>query len=555
MSARRWRDERGLTLPLVALALPVLIIMVGMAVDLGRQRSDRRLAQAGADVVALDMMRIVRGRTVLQVVNDPDTAVALSESAQRNGFSNAVGFVVDAHDPHIENIEWGTVINDSTFVRLDPFDANADGDGNGVKDPNEVPTAVLVRAERTTDYFFRPGENGVSRRAIATQDKVASFEIGTRLASVSSSDAALLNRILGGALGGPITILDYNGLVGVDMDLDALAAELGFGSPDELANASVNAQDFYEASAEVMSNSGNTAAANAFGAAAATVNSGTTIDMGTLMDMEQGGGDDAANSSVNAFGLLIGSAYAINGTNTLSVPSLAVTIPGVTSTSMNLKVTEKPLLVDGREGATGSTRQAQMVLNLAIPSTTVGLLRISGTATLTIDIAGGTGILYIIDCGLPGIAVSLTPKPVVTSMSLNLQVRQTLPIVGNVPVANVSGTTASISAVGTANPVAFDYPSEFRPDVGTGPMVQSNPTSLGIAGASNVTPARVTVLGVPGGPTAAAVTSTTNTLLNPILTRVDSVVVNNLSRQLGLNIGGADIGARDMSCNSIKLIG
>ncbi|MEQ1787780.1 MAG: pilus assembly protein TadG-related protein, partial [Acidimicrobiales bacterium] len=108
----RARRDRGAVLPLVALLMPMLVVVTAIAVDLGRQRSDRRLAQAGADVVALDMIRIVEGRTLDEILADPGTAVALSDSAARNGFTNAVGFVVNTLDPHISNLEWGVIPGD-----------------------------------------------------------------------------------------------------------------------------------------------------------------------------------------------------------------------------------------------------------------------------------------------------------------------------------------------------------------------------------------------------------------------------------------------------------
>src|SRR5688572_6858722 len=104
MSASRWRDERGLTLPIMALMIGTIVIFTSMAVDLGRQRADRRLAQAGADIVALDMMRIVEGRTVDALIADQNNVnLALTRSASRNGFTNAVGFVgtPDRHLPRI----------------------------------------------------------------------------------------------------------------------------------------------------------------------------------------------------------------------------------------------------------------------------------------------------------------------------------------------------------------------------------------------------------------------------------------------------------------------
>jgi uncharacterized membrane protein len=559
MDLRRARGDRGLTLPILVLVMSTLIIMVATAVDLGRQRADRRLAQSGADAVALDMIRIVEGRTLDEVVSDPDTVIALSESAERNDFGNAVGSVVDAHTPRVTNIEWGELGDDedgSSFVPLSPV-AGVDTDLDGTDDLDEVPTAVRITAERTTDYFFQPGEKGVTRLAIATEDKRATFQLGTRLASVDTAQAALLNTVLGQALGGVlnVSVLDYQGLVGGTVNLGDLAADLGFGSPDELADATVNASDLYLATAQVMADGGNTAAASVFNQAAATVDSNAAVQMGDLLDFEQGGPEDQANASIDAFTLLQGSAYAINGTSTLSVPSLAVTIPNVASTSLALNVTEQMKTVTGRVGATGSTRQASTDLQVSLNPTTVAGLRISGTVVLHVEIAGGTGRLSDIDCGRPGISVGLAPRPVHTTSTVDLDVSATVPLLGTVKVADVVGNAANVTTQGTSNGASFDHPTDFLPDVGTGTMVASNPTSLGVAGAANVTTGSVTLLGIPLGPTSGAIVAAVNTLLNPVLTSLDTFVVNNLSTQLGLNLGGADIGAVDMTCRSVKLVG
>jgi uncharacterized membrane protein len=559
MGVSRWRDERGLTIPIVALLISTLVLMVSFAVDLGRQRADRRLAQAGADVVALDMVRIVEGRTLDQVVNDPATATALSESATRNGFSNNVGFTVDTHLPRITNIEWGRIgpnANGSTFSVLTPA-AGVDTDADGTQDLQEVPNAVRITAERTTDYFFQPGEGGVLRQAVATEDKAATFMVGSKLVSVDTSSAALLNSVLGPALGGPLNVdaVSYTGLVDAGINLGQLAAELGFGSPTEMASGTVTAQEFYLAAAQVMANNGNTAGAEVFEAAGTTVDGTTTIDMGTLFDFEQGGPDDEANASVDAFSLLTGSAEVINGESTISVPSLGVTVPGVTATSMSLDVTQPPVTVSGPVGTSANVRQVAMTLDLALAPTTVSGLLITGTVTLDLEVAGGTGTLNDIDCGRPGIGVGLAPRPVRSIVGLDLRVRANVPLLGSVAVANVTGTGADVTTQGTSNGATFDHPTEFLPTVGTGTMVASNPTTLGIAGASNVTSGNVQVLGVSGGPATGTIVAAVNTLLGPLLTQLDAMVVNQLSTQLGLNIGGADIGAVDMSCRSVKLVG
>jgi len=564
MAPGRGRDDRGLTLPIVALLMATMIVMVATAVDLGRQRSDRRLAQSGADSVALDMIRIVEGRSLATVLADPETAASLSESADRNGFSNNVGFVVDTHEPRITNVEWGELGDDEdggAFVELNP-NSGVDTDGDGTFDVDEVPTAVRITAERTTDYFFQPGEKGVTRLAVATEDKRASFQLGTRLASVSTADAALLNRVLGDILTNvdpppdlDLTVADYQGLIGATVALDELAAALGFGSPDELAAADVGAEDFYVAAAQVMSNNGNTAAANVFNEAAAQADSSTTIDMGDVFDFEQGGPEDQANASIDAFSLLTGSAYAIDGTSTVNVPGAVLTIPNVGSTSLAFDVTERPRVITGRVGTSGSTRQAAATIQVALNPTVVAGLTISGTVSLRVELAGGTGTLADIDCGRPGIRVSLAPRPVHSISTIDLDVRATIPLLGSRQVADVTGTGTDVTTQGTSNGAEFDYQSEFLPTVGTGTMVPANPTALGIAGASNVTTGNVTLLGIPAGPAAGAIVAATNTLLNPILTQLDTFVVNQLSTQLGLNVGGADIGAVDMTCRSVKLVG
>src|SRR3546814_710078 len=66
--------DRGATLVLIALAMPVLILMTSFAVDPGRQRSLRRVPQAAADVVSPDQVRISA---------DPDAAPEIGRAYGR----------------------------------------------------------------------------------------------------------------------------------------------------------------------------------------------------------------------------------------------------------------------------------------------------------------------------------------------------------------------------------------------------------------------------------------------------------------------------------------
>ncbi len=70
----RKRDERGTTIVLVAIVSIVLVTIAAFAVDLGMQRVARRDMQALADAVALDLARLVDGRTAQQIVAGSGTA-------------------------------------------------------------------------------------------------------------------------------------------------------------------------------------------------------------------------------------------------------------------------------------------------------------------------------------------------------------------------------------------------------------------------------------------------------------------------------------------------
>ena len=87
MRRTRWATDRGATLPILAVTLPVLILMTAFAVDLGRQRMDRRTMQARADVVSLDLLRLADGRTEHERI----VMLASSESRPESADSGSGG--------------------------------------------------------------------------------------------------------------------------------------------------------------------------------------------------------------------------------------------------------------------------------------------------------------------------------------------------------------------------------------------------------------------------------------------------------------------------------
>lgn len=536
------RRDRGAVIPIVALALPVLILMTAFAVDLGRQRADRRQAQARADVIALDMVRLADGRTELEILSDPGYTAYWQGSALRNGFEMAE---ITGPDSKL-TIEYGTW-NDSTDAFVPTLD-------------DDVPNAAKVVATDVTDYSFQPGSGNVSRQAVATTDASAGFQVGSRLVSIDATQATLLNAVFTRALGGPVglTAVGYNGLLNTTIPLGPLATQLGFGSPDELADATVGAQDFYLAAAQVMQNQGNTAAASALNAFATSTNGSTQLDMGQLMSIEQGGSEAAANGAVDLYSLVTGSVFAINGTNAITIPSLSVGVAG-TSTTLTLSVIERPRFNFGPVGTTVQTQQAAVGLNTTVaslPLSVAGLVgtTVSGTIPLSVTLAGATGTLTDIDCAAPGISVGLTPQPATATTGLALDVRANV-LFSNILVARVNvPTTSPVAVTGSSAGASFSYPDEFLPNVGTGTMKPAPTTSLALPGPLNVNGSSVTVVGAPLVDPGLLALAVNASIVTPVSNGLTAFINNQLNTLLGIDVGGADIGALDMTCESVKLV-
>ncbi len=536
---RTQRSQRGVIFPLTALFLPILVLAVAFAVDLGRLRVERRDRQADADVIALDLVRLADGRSEADIFVSVDYATVLARSAAANDV-----------DPASLTVDYGMY-----DAATDSFDGSA----------NATPTAVQVTSPGEVPFFFArvigSNDGDTVRTAIASQDAIAGFQIGSRLASIDPAQASILGRVFQRALGGSpaFTAVGYNGLLNTQIPLGPLAAQAGFGSPDELLNASaVNAQGFFLAAAQVMQNQGNTAAASALNAIATETDSTLTLDGGQLGRIEQGGSAAAANASVDLFSLITGSVFAINGTNTISIPSLDIGVPGA-MTSLSLSVIERPRFVFGRRGASVSTAQATLATTTTLTNFPIGLpplagATVSGTVPFTIGLAGSTGRLDQIDCdSTPSIAVGVTPMPISVTSSLNLDVRATV-LLANVLIAQANVPVGSPVVVsGMSSGASFLFPNEFLPTVGTGTLKPSPTGSLSLTGPT-VGNANVTVLGAVSLPVGSIAAALNASVVSPISIGVTTLLTMRLNRLLGLDIGGSDVGALDLQCDAVKLV-
>ena len=562
MSAGRAAGERGVVLPLVAIVIGVLITFTAIAVDLGFQRVARRDVQAIADVVALDAVRRLDGQDVTTL--DPVVDAAAAASVLRNpaGVGEAPGTCTSPAAPvgvTCLDVRLGEVDVAGDFVELFGTD---------------VPTAVHVSVSTKVSYRFRAGSGSASRSAVATQESQANFMLGSFLVGVDL-DTSLLNRVLPRFLGSPLDSLNisavgWQGLANATMNIGSLATALGVASPNELADLGVvNARGVYVAAAQVMQAQGDTASAAIFDTLAATVDTNATMDLGDIW-VEQGGSSGqlagGTNLSMPAQSFLTSSVFAVNGTNVVTVPNFALGIAGILDTTLTLEVGEAPQYCQppGQMcslGASVSTAQVRArlenTLNVGLPLLGVGLL--TGTITTETEGAGATGTLTAVRCsatgGVPaGIDVSVTTQPLTTTASENLNVAVTLPILGTLDVATIDVTNSVTLASGTGGLARFDFPNEFLPTVGPAGTKRVGSPDLGLSTSLAANGSNVSVLGVPGFDLGLVATAV-NAVLSPALTSINDFLVRRLARTLGIDLGGADVGAVDLGCSEPLLVG
>lgn len=446
---RRWsrpRDEGGAVALLVGLMSTVLVVVAAFAVDLGMQRVVRSDMQALADTVALDVARLLDGRTAAEILagdltRDPLDEV-LADSVARN--QTTLGDVVDV---------------DATLVTLTTDHLGAvvaltDASGNPAPVAgNVVPDAVAVRAEGEVDFAFSAGTGGATRSSIANAATFACFRIGSFAAALDTGGtpvAGVFEAVIKDALGLNLNAIGYQGLLTTTVDLGDLAAELGVGSADELAELdTLEVDELIGAYARVLGNDGKTAAQTEVAQMAQNITSTLTVDAGDLLTT---GAGSVLQGRVNIIDLLGSAALGVatvvsNGNNFLDT-GVAWATPHVAQGNIELTAIEPPQQACGPVGTQAHTAQVAFNAALAfnLPNKLnlgggVGSLSVStpddpnskaGTISLNASLAGATGTLESATCGSgtladpDGIHVSVDTGLLTTNVSLPFRLQGTL---------------------------------------------------------------------------------------------------------------------------------
>ncbi|WP_300680217.1 hypothetical protein [Nocardioides sp.] len=567
--------ERGAVLPIMAMMVTIVITAAAFAVDLGVQRVARRDMQAVSDVVALDVARLVDGRTRAQIVAGTGAspakrtlAAVVADSIARNT-ADAVG---------------STPAVSVYLVKADATGAYPRSGGVPVQVlTGEVPNAVVVTASTSVRFVFgtiagvRDGGAGRSALARALAPTLC-FSVGTDALALTTDHSAL-SPLLSTLLSGKIKAVGYDGLVSaqnLQVPLAGLMTNLGVGTVDQLATTQVTISQLALASVAAITAQEPTADVSALSSLLHLPVTVPAITLGSILALTTGGPTSGLSGSVNALDLVTAAVVAASGNSALAGSLLVPGLAGVSFTFI-----QPPQIACGAptDSPQPFAAGAQVQLDVDVPlSATAALGVTSGRVALAVKVASGDATLTGLGC-TPESATFLvhTGAAVVppdrSTVELNVTLAKFLDFVpglgtllalalralGLDPVGLVAKVGAAIvsdtrSGVVITYPPAPALPPTYTVSGSHGSVLNLTAADVQLSTASNAIGG---VLGSLLNPTLSAVTGGVVTpLLNTVVSPLLSSLILPLLSKLGITLGNTDITVRGRpDCGGVQLIG
>ena len=577
-ATRRLLADRSANFAIMtALCTPVALALSAFAIDEGSLYNERRAAQSIVDLAAITAASNITNAQQAVLTTLSDNGIT-SVAVQQQGTT-----VAPTASKAVVQIVPGRYTGVSTVAAGSRFEAG------------KLPyNAVQVSLKKQGTLYFAgsimsPPTLGTT--AIASAQPQAAFSVGSRLASLNGG---ILNALLGGLLGGNISlsVMDYNSLVSADVDVlsftDALATQLhltGVSYTDvltskatigQIATAMVNVPGL-DRTAKIALQTMASSATNTV-----KIPLSTFIDLGSVGDLGIGQKPAGLNVTASALSMLTAAAALANGSNDVAV-NLGATIPGLTSTTLAIAIGEpmqnSAWLTVGELGTVVRTAQTRIKLNASV---TLGNANLGGgikllavNLPLNVEVAYAEAKLTDISCptGPSSVKVSIAAQPGVVeahlakssasgfadftkpqsfsdaeiadvSLKLLLIKLNLLQINGSsyFAVTNMTPTTLTYNATDIAN--------KAIKTVSTKNLTQSLTTSL-----VNNLSLSVNALGLGLDVTAllGTVKPAVTTLLNGVTAPVDSLVYNVLGA-LGVRVGEADVRVTGATCGRSVLV-
>lgn len=545
---RRWlSNQDGGVAVIAAAALTGGVGLAALAVDLGSVYLQSRRLQGVADLAALaaaaDLPRADRAASATVEVNPVGGAVAVQVAKGR----------YDAHQA----------------VAPQRFKAGETG-----------ADAARVTVEGQADLFFAQALLGrptlsIRRQATAARADLASFSIGTRLASL---DGGVANALMTGLTGSSVSlsVMDYQALAQADVELfgylDALNTKLGIKavSYDELLKTEVKTGKALSVLSDVLAAAGETRAAGAAKVLASATAANQSIKLGALIDPGPYGrqdrvtGGSGAAVGVDAMQLANAMLMLANGARQVQL-DLGAAVPGLADVDVWLAIGEPmnstPFMTVTQD-KTVVVRTAQTRLYVEAKLLGSGLL--GGAAQiklpLLVELASGEAKLAALDCTTR--TTTLAVKPSVGALTIGQvdtgklsNFKQALAPskarIVQAPLFTVDGASKVDLGGASFRNVVF---SSADVKAGTVRTVKTNDLA-GASVASLVTGLTldVNLLGLQVGLGKSAVLTALTPVLSAAAAPLDHVV-NSLTGLMGVGLGEADVRTNGMRCGAPALV-
>lgn len=460
------RRQRGVIGLLGAIVMLLVVVCIALALDTGRLYMEKRNLQRVADLAALSVA------SRCETLSSCDQAVTYAQDVlEDNGYSRDL---VDG-----DGITLGRVVlvdvaveGGPTSYRRYDFDDSLSQDAVQVVLKDSVSPPLMAAfmpddGDASDDHTITLQSTAVARKAT-----YVAFSVGSRLASLDSSESSLLAPLLGGLLGSdvPLSLVGYEGvldtritLLELASEMPALGVDLAALTVDEVLNTNVTLSELLEASESVLSDRGLLASDLALLGemqSAMSLDVGTAdINLGELLDIRSGEGVDdteALKTGIRLGDLLGSSLMLANQDNAIAIDNLDVDLSAVTA-SVGLTVMEAPQIAIGPVGCADgvapdcgndnwktSASTGQLDLDVDLGVDLLGVLRLD----LDLDIGGveaEAGIEEIsLNDGVYGVSVGAISEPLVASVGLDAEV---LPaFAGLINVSLESGLTENLEA-------------------------------------------------------------------------------------------------------------
>ena len=299
---------------------------------------------------------------------------------------------------------------------------------------HHLPRLVWLNHFIITCLLLAAGLFGAAPSQAACTTTGACITAGPRLASVDTSQSALLGPLLGGLLGTGVSLnaLDWNALAGGNLNLlntlKILQTQLNLSSPSQALGANVTlAQIATALSLEAQAEAKPQLASALSGLASALNGAGGTVRLGDLLKLTVDTGS-LGTTTVNALDMLTGLVQLYNRSNVLTTPA-PIGISGgllgaagvVNSLQLYAQAIEPPSYVCGPTGSTFHSAAIRVKLKLdlvtlaPVTDTLVGLGLLQsasiaiGKLDVYVDVARGEGSLGAVDAVAKSVTLQVAP--------------------------------------------------------------------------------------------------------------------------------------------------